>query len=255
MRRALPSVRATLTLAALLAAAPTETRAQSLVVSGRANIFGAGLAAPPAPGGGGAGELPPSYAFAAAPRLVLAFSSVTGTASCCGAGGHVGPDGGSHASGTTDIRSAGGISGILKSDATMFLVGVFLAGGAQPAVAPPRLDFSGAAAMQSAFAPLLGQTFFIGDGLTGTGSGAVQRFLVPVGATHLYLGFADALEFGFPTSDPGYYGDNQGQLTAEFTVRPTSAPEPATHALLATALVALALARRRARPRPMTRVT
>ncbi|HEY3242752.1 MAG TPA: hypothetical protein VGM03_05305 [Phycisphaerae bacterium] len=43
--------------------------------------------------------------------------------------------------------------------------------------------------------PGLRQPFFIGDGLTGTGSGAVQQFLVPDGATRLFLGTIDGCEW------------------------------------------------------------
>jgi hypothetical protein len=37
----------------------------------------------------------------------------------------------------------------------------------------------------------LNQVFFIGDGLTGNGTGTVQQFVIPAGATRLYLGSAD----------------------------------------------------------------
>jgi hypothetical protein len=46
--------------------------------------------------------------------------------------------------------------------------------------------------------PDLQQIFFIGDGLTGTGSGSVQTFIAPTGATRLYLGVADGM--GGPTT-------------------------------------------------------
>ncbi len=39
--------------------------------------------------------------------------------------------------------------------------------------------------------PFLKQVFFIGDGLTGNGTGAAQQFIVPAGATRLFLGPAD----------------------------------------------------------------
>jgi hypothetical protein len=74
------------------------------------------------------------------------------------------------------------------------------------------------------FTPLLNQTFFIGDGLTGTGAGNRQSFAVPSGATLLYLGFADGLDLGDYTHDlqntspatPGWYFDNTGAVTVAY---------------------------------------
>ena len=59
---------------------------------------------------------------------------------------------------------------------------------------------------------MVGQTFFIGDGMTP--SGLQQRFIVPPNATRLYLGFADAFSFQGP---PGAYGDNTGGLSVTLT--------------------------------------
>ena len=42
------------------------------------------------------------------------------------------------------------------------------------------------------------------------------------GATRLFLGFADGYQFGDPAGDPGYYGDNLGELSAIFDVRMAS---------------------------------
>jgi len=75
------------------------------------------------------------------------------------------------------------------------LVGVFL-GPAAPTAStqvPPAIDFTGTGSAFSTLAPQLAQVFFIGDGLTGTGSGAVQTFLVPAGATRLFLASSDTL--------------------------------------------------------------
>jgi len=74
--------------------------------------------------------------------------------------------------------------------------------------APAALNFSGSyggSPLGTAFAnlsPLLNQTFFVGDGLTGTGTGAAQAFTVPDGATHLYLGIVDG---GYFVGAPDYY--------------------------------------------------
>lgn len=74
------------------------------------------------------------------------------------------------------------------------LVGVFLT-DSEPInnPAPPSLDFgpTGIGTDFPTLAPALQQIFFIGDGLTGTGTGTRQTFVVPSGATRLYLGVVD----------------------------------------------------------------
>lgn len=214
---------------AMLALTPAAHSA-SLTVDAMANIFGAGHAVAPAPGGEAPGILPPGHVFAAAPGQTLTFTSVTGTVSCCYSDlvtYGTDADGGPFATGDTDITSYGGISGILHNSRTMFLVGVFLTDAEPADPAPARLDFS-SGALGDGFAilsPTIGQTFLVGDGLTGTGAGLIQQFLVPPTATRLYLGFADAPDFGSPSSAPGYYGDNVGQLHTSFVIAPAQ-PTP-----------------------------
>jgi hypothetical protein len=212
--------------------------AATLSVNGTDNIFGAGHSTPPAPGGGSAGTLPPAVIFPAAPGQVLTFSSVTGTATLTTSFGFFAPDG--NPSFGMNVSSFGGISGI-KSDKSSFLAGVFL-GPAEPSnPAPPVLDFT-AAGLGTAFttlSPLIDQVFYIGDGLTGTGSGTPQQFNVPATATALYLGFPDAPGY---SGLPGEYQDNAGTLTATFSV-----PEPTSGALLLGGCVALLSKSRRRR--------
>jgi hypothetical protein len=71
------------------------------------------------------------------------------------------------------------------------LVGVFLGTtiGAPPPPIGSQLDFT-------TLSPQLGQVFFIGDGLTGTGTGTRQLFHVPLGATHLWLASLDSVDWG-----------------------------------------------------------
>lgn len=71
------------------------------------------------------------------------------------------------------------------------LVGVFVGAAVPIGTAPTGLVMLAPNAFAT-LSPLLQQTFFIGDGLTGTGSGAVQQFVVPAGATRLFLGSSDA---------------------------------------------------------------
>lgn len=154
-----------------------------------------------------------------------------------------------------DMASAGGVSGMLlyESDPAarrvMFLSGVFTSGSVPQAPAPAALNFSGSyggSPLGTAFAnlsPLLNQTFFVGDGLTGTGTGLAQAFAVPDTATHLYLGIVDG---GYFVGAPDYYDNNRGSFAVQGTV---AVPEPATWAALVVAAgcgVAVGLRRRRA---------
>jgi hypothetical protein len=181
-------------------------------VSARANIFGAGHATSD-------GVLPPVVAFQAGGGKVLTVARATGTAQGnCPNEPFAGPDGQSTPGGCTrtDISSSRGIAGIVNSQGHMFMVGVFLDDSEPQDPAPAaRLDFSpppvGRGESFTSLAPGLRRPFFIGDGLTRTGSGAVQQFTVPPTATRLFLGIAEA--FGF-VGPPGAAGDNSGEFTA-----------------------------------------
>src|SRR5438067_10389313 len=115
----------------------------------------------------------------------------------------------------------------------MFLVGVFLNDSEPIGLGPVRLDFSNNE-NYTVLSPLLNQTFFIGDGLTGTGSGSIQQIFVPTAATRLYLGFADGNDF---TGPPGSYADNLGSLVATYNIAggvidPALVPEPSSMILI-----------------------
>jgi len=70
------------------------------------------------------------------------------------------------------------------------LIGVFLGQGApNPTATPPSLDFSGAARDLVTLNPLLHQPFYIGAGRVA--SGGIKNFVVPFGATRLFLGVLD----------------------------------------------------------------
>ena len=87
--------------------------------------------------------------------------------------------------------------------------------------------------------PELQQIFFIGDGLTGTGSGSVQTFIAPAGATRLYLGVADG--YGWANNSGAFdvcvnCGSAVPVLSGVLAVPQlssgSSVPEPATWAMM-----------------------
>lgn len=168
------------------------------IVPGIANIFGAGHDQPPAPGGGGAGTPPPVWTVPAG-TTTMAVTSATGRVKPIPEWDWNGAGGGTR--GATDVTSFGGISGLVHGGGGMFLVGVFLSDEALSGEAPERLDFTDQEDCEE-LSPEIGQTFFIGDG-------AGRRFMVPSGATRLFLGFVDGF---FYTGEPGWYANNLGQL-------------------------------------------
>jgi hypothetical protein len=96
---------------------------------------------------------------------------------------------------------ANGISSIVVI--TDALIGVFTGSSAPSGSAPAGQDFTGANTAFTSLSPALNEVFFIGDGLTGTGSGTAQQFVVPAGATRLFLASSDALGAAY---------DNAGQF-------------------------------------------
>jgi PEP-CTERM motif len=210
-------------------------RGQVVDVPGTANIFGAGHSVPPEPGGLGGGTLPPVVSFTPGTGLILTVPNVSGTVTLTPGF----PNNGNGSSGfPTNITSFGGISGIIHTNRSGFLTGVFIDNNEPVDPAPARLTFT-APVDYTTLAPVLGQTFFIGDGRTETG-GMLHRILVPQSATRLYLGFADANGYAGP---PGAYVDNSGSL--QVTVNITGVPEPGSMAMLGTAAGGWAFLRRR----------
>lgn len=117
-------------------------------------------------------------------------------------------------------------TGIAGADGVRYnaLVGVFLDASGPVAGSPPARFASG---QQDAatISPLLNQIFWIGDGLTGTGTGDVQQFFAPTGATRLYLGSTDG--YGW------FNNTGVSEVTINYTALSTGAiPEPATWAMM-----------------------
>ncbi len=104
---------------------------------------------------------------------------------------------------------ANGIAGIIAPINS--LVGVFLDDNVPvSSPAPGILNFTGNGVGTSfqALCPALKQPFYIGDGLHEQGTGTVQRFIVPAGATRLFLG----------TVDGHGWVSNSGQFSVNVTV-------------------------------------
>jgi len=158
---------------------PAYPQSVSLFVGAPANVYGAyGVSlgewlstSPPAPGGGTGGVWPSWMSFPAKPNQVVVFTNITGQISLAsGLGILNGADG--NTSFPTDMSSFDGVSGI-QSESSGFLVGVFLDANARMDPPAASLDFR-SSELGTSFtdlAPEIGQLFFVGDGLTGTGSG------------------------------------------------------------------------------------
>jgi hypothetical protein len=240
-RHAILSLVTTLVLPITSAVAQSGT----VPVPGAGNLFAAGGNA-----GVGDGIDPVMIALNPGASRQLQFTSVTGTWHWVNETLVSGPDGMTYHS-ETNVTSLNSIAGI-RAPWAFWLAGVFLDDGL-PSSAPPRLDYfaSNISESQLLFGPFqLGQTFFIGDGL-GQG-GATQTWIVPTGATRLFLGTIDAGGFNGP---PGAYGDNSGSISVSYAMTPysgpvtpptTATPEPTTVALTAIGMFGLcAVARRR----------
>ncbi len=205
--------------AALLAASlGAAASAGAVIVDARDDIFLAGQSsvpttgmvgdtsgywgANPSPGGNGAGLLP--VAINVAPGELLDITA-TGTVSCCYGGSPTnGPDGGG-LGGTANINGYGNVGAYTGPE--LGLVGVFNG---------PSTPWN---------------IFLIG---------ASDTFVVPAGATKLYLGTVDA--YGF-TGNPGWFNDNTGYFSV------SGVPEPSTWALMGLGVFGLGGALRAARRR------
>lgn len=134
------------------------------------------------------------------PGAKISFRQVSGTTSWSNSNGAFGPDG--DTSWIVRQRPANGINA--TSAPIQCMVGVFLDDRAPNTYAQPaELDYSTASSRnQTTYSPQLKQVFFIGDGLTSNNT--LQQFVVPAGATRLYLGMMD---------EKGWWWDNYGTVS------------------------------------------
>jgi hypothetical protein len=182
-----------------------DARCQVVDVSAQCNIYGAGHAAPPDMCQEiGPGILPVLVTLPPTARFVE-FRNVSGSVLYCPACGPAnGPDGAPFSMAAPPLN---GISGI-DCVRARFFEGVFVTSAEPSDPAPPALSFADIGFLD--LHPLVAQHFFIGDGLSGTGAGAAQRFWMPPGATRLFLGFTDYLGDGCL----GGWSDNTGSIGA-----------------------------------------
>ena len=229
--------------------------AGSIVVQSTDVLYAAGSQSGAA--GGVGGTVPGGIALSPSGSFVT-FSSVVGSVTSSG-GNSCGspegcvvlndgsgntpndPDGAGAAVATSFNTGSGSISGMTAPGAG-YLVGVFIAAGGPSGATPGSVDFTtGAGTSFTSLSPLLDQAFFIGDGLTGDGTGTVQEFNVPTGAGELFLGISDACGY---SGGPSCYADNLGAFTVTYSVTAAGVPEPGSLALLGAGIVALAGMRR-----------
>jgi hypothetical protein len=173
---------------------------------------------------GSDGTAPAIYSFSALPGRTLNFSAVNGTWSCNSSGTLFTADGTSASPcfpTANVVNPVGTFAGYSLTDLTGGLAAMFLE-DTLPTSAPSPLRFyesdSSLGGIQTNFAslsPKIGQVFFIGDGLSGTDTGAIQTFHVPATATHLYLGYVKTCATS-GNAAPGCYSANIGSLTATF---------------------------------------
>ncbi|RYD34659.1 MAG: hypothetical protein EOP87_08805, partial [Verrucomicrobiaceae bacterium] len=159
-----------------------------VTVPGRSNPFLSGHPDGTQSKGDSAPTQSPVLATAVTSGDILSFSA-TGSVSHGGLSNPtIPPDGISPGGSASDVGIAGYTgTNSLPIDA---LVGVFLTDAIPTNPAPAVMDYPEGLDFE-VLAPGNNQIFYIGDGLTGNGSGTRQQFVVPNGATRLFLGTTD----------------------------------------------------------------
>jgi Flp pilus assembly protein TadG len=126
------------------------------------------------------------------PGEALTFDAISGTGTNGSGLTVVGPDGNTGQILSNDAGAEHGKSNITAP--INAVIGVFLDDSVPSGTTPPNLNFSTAASRDfETLSPKLRQMFFLGDGKTSTG--VQQQFVVPPGATRLFIGKMDGYEW------------------------------------------------------------
>ncbi|MDO9008390.1 MAG: PEP-CTERM sorting domain-containing protein [Deltaproteobacteria bacterium] len=221
-----------LAIALISAPAMASAISGSATVAGTANIFAAGQTSPSVINSDG--SLPPFIALASG-ATSISFPSGTGTVHIGDPGNPAyGPESPNFTTAFFIGDSTIPVSDIRIDRTGSSLWGVFLDDSTPTGSHPVSLDFSsgGLGIAFTSLSPLLRQTFFVGDGLTGTGSGDQQTFFVPDGATRLYLGVLDAMTVNANAGPGNAYFNNTGAFNVGYDMTVNAVPEPETWAML-----------------------
>lgn len=176
------------------------------------------------------GNSPVSVAVSGGNVFTFSASGTTSVDGSCFAG----PDGGCYTdqySFSDNTSLPNGISSYAGPASA--LIGVFVGPGTPSGTGTDNGDNPPDPTLTS-HSPALNQVFFIGDGLTGTGTGSVQTFMAPGGAVVLYLAVADSV---------GGSTGNSGALSVTVTAVPE--PEDAAMMFVGLGLVGLRLRSRK----------
>ena len=193
-------VRRTCDVSARAVAVLTPAQTSSPSVPGKANIWLSGM-----PTGSTASyddtatNAPPVLAMNVTPGAVITFTA-SGMTSNSGSTANIGPDGNgsfvTHMSGSPDGNYNGLQNGIQTLKAPLSsLIGVFITNAAPDTQTPPSTSrsYTSTTVNNVNYTDLKAQQpFFVGSGQNA--SGTTQSFIVPAGATRLYLGIFDTYE-------------------------------------------------------------